>query len=247
MVEVVYQSDRATLWLADCREVLSLVSSVAAVIVDPPYGVGFGGKNTKHTRRQDAGYDQLSDDENYVGETVIPVIRECISRFARVIVTPGVRCLTLYPRPDDMGCVYCPSGAGVGPWGFVCCHPILYYGTCPYVSKGLGSRPNSFSSTESAGESDHPCPKPIGWMRWLVDRGTLPGQTVLDTFAGSGTTGVACIEMDRKFLGVEIDPEYAKLAAWRLGQAEIALERPHRAVPRYRRTEKPTPLFGETD
>jgi DNA modification methylase len=214
-----------SLHLGDCLDVLrSLPSgSVDAVITDPPYGVRFQGKNTKHTRRKGDGYASLLDDEEYVRSLVVPVIELCIEKFSRVIVTPGVRMMHMYPRADEIGGVYCPSGAGIGRWGFVCFHPILYYGKCPYTQRSMGSRPNSFSSTESSEKNGHPCPKPIGWMRWLVNRASLPGMTVLDPFSGSGTTGVACIESGRQFIGIEIDPGYHAIAERRINAAQAKL------------------------
>ncbi len=205
----------------DCLDVLRTLptASVDAVVTDPPYGIGFDGKNTKHTKRSKAGYSDLVDDEQYIREMVIPIIEICIERFGRVIVTPGNRNAFLYPKPDDIGGVYCPSGAGLGKWGFVCFHTILYYGKCPYLEKGIGHRPNGFSSVKRAEENGHPCPKPIEWMRWLVNKASFPGQTVLDPFMGSGTTGVACAESDRNFIGVECHEPYLAIARRRIDAA----------------------------
>lgn len=215
-----------TLHLGDCLSVLRDLpdGSVDAVVMDPPYGVEFDGKNTKHTKRSRAGYRSMTDDEDYVRSVVIPIVELCIERFSRVIVTPGIRNLYLYPKPAEVGGVYCPSGAGLGRWGFICFHPILYYGKCPYLQRGMGHRPNGFSSTERAKENGHPCPKPIGWMRWLVQKASLEGQTILDPFMGSGTTGVACIETGRRFIGVEIDPAYFAIAERRIAAARREVE-----------------------
>jgi site-specific DNA-methyltransferase (adenine-specific) len=53
-------------------------------------------------------------------------------------------------------------------------------------------------------------------MRWLVKLASLPGETVLDPFMGSGTTGIACLEHGRRFVGIEVDPGYFALAVERL-------------------------------
>lgn len=196
--------------------------SVDVVITDPPYGVGFSGKATKHTKKTGVGYG-FDDDVVYMKACILPVVEQCISRFSRVIVTPGVRNMWLYPAPTDMGAVFCPSGAGSGKWGFCCVHPILYYGDCPYLKDGKGSQPNSFSSTESAVKNGHPCPKPVGWMRWLVNRTSREGETVLDPFMGSGTTGVACMRDGRNFIGVEINPKFHAIAERRIREASCVL------------------------
>lgn len=56
-------------------------------------------------------------------------------------------------------------------------------------------------------------------MRWLVNRVSLAGESVLDPFMGSGTTGVACAQLDRKFIGIEIEPKYFDIACRRIEQA----------------------------
>ena len=62
----------------------------------------------------------------------------------------------------------------------------------------------------------HPTVKPIALMRWLVALVTPPGGVVLDPFAGSGTTGIAAVQEDRLFLGVEREPKYIDIACARL-------------------------------
>ncbi len=63
----------------------------------------------------------------------------------------------------------------------------------------------------------HPTVKPVDLMRWLVRLTSPPGGMVLDPFTGSGTTGMACIEEGRNFLGVEKEAEYVALARARIG------------------------------
>lgn len=62
----------------------------------------------------------------------------------------------------------------------------------------------------------HPTQKPIGVMQWVLELCTKPGDLVLDPFCGSGTTGVACLRMGRRFIGIERDAKYAKAASERL-------------------------------
>ncbi len=56
-------------------------------------------------------------------------------------------------------------------------------------------------------------------MKWLVSRVSLPGETVLDCFMGSSSTGVACLKLGRKFIGIEVDPEYFDIACRRIEKA----------------------------
>ena len=61
-------------------------------------------------------------------------------------------------------------------------------------------------------EGGHPTQKPIYVMEWLIERLTNEGDVVLDPFMGSGTTGVACKNLNRKFIGVELDENYYNIA-----------------------------------
>jgi hypothetical protein len=65
----------------------------------------------------------------------------------------------------------------------------------------------------------HPCSRALVHMRWLVRWWSLPGETICDPFAGSGQTGVAAVEQGRRFVGIEIDPEYCALARRRIQES----------------------------
>lgn len=73
------------------------------------------------------------------------------------------------------------------------------------------------------GSTGHPTPKPLWLMLDCVDAFTDPGEIVLDPFAGSGTTGVACLRLGRRFIGIERDAKYAAVARERLLAEERGL------------------------
>lgn len=68
-------------------------------------------------------------------------------------------------------------------------------------------------------EKFHPTTKPIELMRWCADWMGNP-DVVLDPFMGSGTTGVACMNLGRKFIGIEIEPKYFDIACERIENAQ---------------------------
>ena len=217
-----YEHAGVTIYHADCRDVLPLVSA-DVVVTDPPYGVSFSGKSTKHTGSDGVGYSILDDSPGYVSEVVVQVVNDCIRHVGRVVLTPGTRSMFRYPEPNGVGAIFFPSGAGFGRWGFTCSQPIFYYGKDPYLAKGLGMRPDSFSTTVSAEKNGHPCPKPLSVMLWLVNKASLEGECVLDPFMGSGTTLHAAKELGRRAIGIEIEERYCEIAANRLSQEVLAL------------------------
>ena len=139
----------------------------------------------------------------------------------RVIVTPGNCNLFRYPQPDDIGCFYTPSSQGWGRWGHITFNPILYYGKDPRSGKGQSA--TGCQLTEKPPRLDHPCPKPLKAWSWLLNKGSLPDELVLDPFMGSGTTLVAAKALGRRAIGVEIEEAYCELAVRRLAQEVLDL------------------------
>ena len=208
-----------TLYLGDCRDILPTLGPVDAVVTDPPYGVDYQGSSTKHTTSDGVGYASFEDTPNTIASEIVPAIRLAMALARSGIMTPGNACAHLYDTPRTQGAIFYPSGANAGPWGFVCSQPLFYYGKDPYLARGLGSQPNGFSSTEPTEKNGHPCPKPIKQTQWMVRRASFPGETVLDPFMGSGTTGVACANLGRVFIGVEREPTYFDIACRRIEEA----------------------------
>jgi site-specific DNA-methyltransferase (adenine-specific) len=68
------------------------------------------------------------------------------------------------------------------------------------------------SVVQDRGEIGHPTPKPLPLMLKLIEQFTDPGDLILDPFCGSGTTGIACLRLGRRFVGIERNPTYAALS-----------------------------------
>lgn len=92
------------------------------------------------------------------------------------------------------------------------------------IKKNIGERKNfksiiyqaKASKSERGEQNNHPTVKPIALMEYLINMVTREGQTVLDPFAGSGTTLIASKKLGRKYIGIELEPEYVKIAEARL-------------------------------
>lgn len=221
-MEPTYQSPcgRVTLYRADCRDVLPTLGKVDAVITDPPWGIGAGSGTTSRERGK-ALYDTTAfdDSEEYVADVCVPVVVSALALAGgRGLVACGVKCMWLYPRPRAVGGFYQPAAVGMCPWGFAGYNPVLFYGKDPRDGKGQSSVMTMLTARPSC--DDHPCAKPDKAMDWMVQKGALPGDTILDPFMGSGTTGVAALRHGCNFIGIEIERKYFDIARKRI-EAEV--------------------------
>ena len=209
----------ARLILGDCMDILPTLGKVDAVITDPPYGTGTAKKSgLRKGSVAKSSYEGFFDSLENVIETVIPAIEVCISRFGRVVLTCGFKAMWHYPKPSHVGSFQYGAGTTVmSCWGPALWQPILFYGRDP---KQGTLTPDSFQGcNDSDTQTDHPCPKPLKSWRLLVNRASLVSETILDPFMGSGTTGVAAIQLGRKFIGIEREERYFQIACERISNA----------------------------
>ena len=204
----------ATLILGDCREVLPTLPRVDAVVTDPPYGIGFP-------------YLSYADTQENLISLIDGFLPACRAIASRVVITPGVSNIASYPKPLWTGAWTWETTATFGALGFNQWQPILVYGD---DVPGFGSVNGALKSDrihyaggsakiDHAEGEGHTCPKPISFVNRLLRRFTIDGETILDPFMGSGTTGVACIKLGRKFIGIEIEPKYFDIACRRIEDA----------------------------
>lgn len=69
----------------------------------------------------------------------------------------------------------------------------------------------------------HPTQKPLALMKWCIRKSSNENDLILDPFLGSGTTGVACKELNRRFIGIEINKKYCEIAEKRIANARVPL------------------------
>jgi DNA modification methylase len=226
--------------ITEMRRLIERGVKVDACVTDPPYGVGLGVKARNQKTLEVVPYDDYDDTPDNLTRLIESGFPLMQSIAKRIVLTPGVRNMWMWPKPSHVGSFFYPSASGCNAWGFSCWQPIFYYGRDPY--SGTGSRPDSKMSTEAAEQNGHPCPKPIGQMVWLIERTTLPGETVIDPFMGSGTTGVACALTGRDFIGIEQSADYCAIGEARIKRAQGE----PCDVPRLNRRQIETPLFDGT-
>jgi site-specific DNA-methyltransferase (adenine-specific) len=213
-VKPYYSDDLVTIYHGDCREILPTLDSVDLVLMDPPYGNG-------------TEYGTYQDSPEALEATLATLMPVALAIAPVVLVTPGVANIHRYPAPRWTLAWVEPAGSGSGPWGFASWQPVLAYGTDPYLSRGLGRRPDTYirrGLMQTPDWVNHPCPKPEDVWRWLVVRGTaVDGSTVLDPFMGSGTTLAAAKATNRHAIGIEIEERYCEIAANRCRQEVLGL------------------------
>lgn len=202
--------------LGDCRDVLPSLGPVDAVVTDPPYGIDFAGRPTKWQRR--AGQVAEAWDEATVAD------------LAALLDVAPVRCVwggNYYPLPPSRGWLV---------WVKPDAPPSMATLEMAWtnIDRNAQHLIHSISAT-NAERLGHPTQKPLRVMLWTLE--IVPGETVLDPFAGSGTTGVACIRVGRKFVGIERDPKHFALAVERLRAEE------NQTTPKAERVGQ-TSLFG---
>ncbi len=108
---------------------------------------------------------------------------------------------------------------------FVGRRSTLYHGdsrATSYVDDGSRYPTDVFLAAKDADGAGHPCSKPVALLEWLILSYSDPGDLVVDPFMGSGSTGVACVRTGRRFMGIEREPEFFRLARERIARATEA-------------------------
>ena len=223
-MEPYYYDDDCIVFNADCRDVLPELSA-DALITDPPFGVGLIARQARDAKGNAnhaiaPASTLYNDDPDDIAQLIKEVIPVALSRVDRALIFSGYAMLWNYPPADVVGGVYIPSAVSYTPWGFATAQPILFYGKDP----SKGRTPNGFVWNGGRSEVyDHPCPKPLKWMTWAVEKASRPGETVLDCFAGTGTTAVAAKQCGRKSICIEVEEMYCKIIVKRLAQQTLDL------------------------
>jgi DNA modification methylase len=198
------------LYHGDCRELLPGLR-FDAIVTDAPYGVGI----------EYGAFDDTPLSVRALAADIEPHLRAA----TRAAVFCGVPQMWLWPQPKWVLCwSYAPATNAFSPWGYAQWQPILVYGSDPYLARGLGPRPSVltyFPPPQTFVSTGHPCPKPLHVMTWTILRCTAEADTILDPFAGSGTTLVSAKLEGRRAIGIEIEERYCEIAAKRLAQGVL--------------------------
>jgi site-specific DNA-methyltransferase (adenine-specific)/modification methylase len=191
----------------DNADVLPTLPVVDAVITDPPYGIGeAAGKNASRGSIAVArDYGNASWDDAPPDAMAVDLVRS--KGRAQVLfggnyfVLPPTRCWLVWDKLN-------------GANDFADCE--LAWTNLDSAVRRLAYRWNGMIRENNEERGQHPTQKPVGVMKWVIELATEEGQTILDPFCGSGTTGVAAVRLGRRFIGIEREAHYAAIARERI-------------------------------
>jgi len=193
------------LYQADCMDILPHLEKVDACLTDPPYGIGIDGQaqRIKGKKSDRKGYEFRGWDS----ERPVEAIKFLASLNCPKIVWGGNYFADLLPSGDKW--LVWDKGQRINQ------------SDCELAYTNMNGALRVFTLNRMALQQDgaqHPTQKPLALMRWCL--GFLDDSlAILDPFMGSGTTGVACVKMGRKFIGIEREPEYFEIACKRIREA----------------------------
>jgi site-specific DNA-methyltransferase (adenine-specific) len=193
----------ATLYLADCREVLRSLPIVDAVITDPPYGIGEDGgkfrdrKGGGHRVLKKRGWDNKRPDRSTF---------DMMERSAPIRLYWG----------GNYFADYLPASSGWLYWNKLMGGDFSD-GELAYTNLDRALRSFTYCNKEHGKE--HPTQKPVPLMEWCIAQVGTPRE-ILDPYMGSGTTGVAAMNLGCHFIGIEQDKDYFDIACRRLEDAQ---------------------------
>ena len=197
----------ATLYLGDCLEILPTLPKVDAVITDPPYGMWFQ-SNYRIVDHLPIANDGCGKMLQWACNLSASHSRYVFCRWDNLSsVPPPKSCITWAKNNWSMGDLEHEHARQT--------ELILFYQGEDH--KWPDKRPTDLLQANRTGNIEHPTEKPVYLMeqitKWTIG-------SVFDPFMGSGTTGVACMNLGRKFIGIEIEEKYFSVACERIENAQ---------------------------
>jgi len=207
-----------TLHNGDCRPYMKAMQdkSVDVIVTDPPYGMNY---LSNHYKGENP-FQAIAGDDRYPSE-LIPEFQ----RIARKAVFAFCRWdnLSEVPPPTSF-IVWVKNNWTAGDLNHA--YGRMWEGVLFYPMDGheFQNRPPDVFDSRRVPPTDlvHPTQKPVAFLKWLIEANTNPNEIVFDPFMGSGSTGVACIESSRQFIGCELSPEYFSTAEKRIKSAVLS-------------------------
>ena len=189
----------ATLYLGDCLEILPTLHKVDAVVTDPPYGInaGHGIGRSDRLRNKD---NKLNWDNN-----PFKITQEFLNIADKYVIWGG----NYFDLPPSRGfLIWDKNNSGRD---FADCEMA-------WTNQDKNARIFVMRPMNMDGGKEHPTQKPVALMEWCINYLDNPN-VILDTFMGSGSTGDACANMGKTFIGIEKEQKYFDIACKRIENA----------------------------
>jgi DNA modification methylase len=224
----------AELWHGDCREVLTWIGSVDSVVTDPPYEIRtkFGTSDLYGTRRMEFDFDTVG----VTDAVVIPALSLAFNlaqsfhvfcepeQYAGIAAAARIAGMTPKPfakiklcSPPPMPGNWWPSGFELAMYGY---RPGAWFGDISKKRSNVVIADSYRHGIRASEKCEHPTQKWLPMIEKIVSSIVKPDGIALDPFMGSGTTGVACVNHGRRFIGVELERKYFDIACERITKAQ---------------------------
>lgn len=196
------------LYCGDCMDIMPMLGKVDAVVTDPPFGMAF---KSNH-RSEKTAHKAIANDKQTLmlkWATNLNVLHSkyVFCRWDNLYDVKKPKSLITWVKNNhSMGDLEHEHGRKTE----VC---LFYPEKNHFFPK---SRPNDVIFADRTGNNFHPTEKPVELIKQIVE---WTDGVVFDPFMGSGTTGVACVKLGRKFIGIELDPDYFEIACKRIEEA----------------------------
>ena len=189
----------------DCLEVMKKLPDkcIDLVLTDPPYGIGMA-SNPVRQKHQKQQWDEHIPTKEYFDEMM---------RVSKQQIIWG----------GNYFIEYLKNSKGFLVWNKL--QPENFtLAMCEFAWMSIDKPAKMFTqSVHKEGNKHHPTQKPVNLFKWILNKYTNENDTILDPFLGSGTTVVACKQLNRNFIGIEISPDYCKIAEDRLKNLQQTL------------------------
>ena len=196
----------ATLYLGDCLEIMPLLPKVDAVVTDPPYGIGKDGQaKTTGGHGGRKSHEFLGWDGTRPDKAVFDLM---LSVSTTQVIWGGNYFADLLPATGKW--LVRDKGQRINQSD----------GELAWTSMNGALRIRTLNRVELLKDgTTHPTQKPVNLMTWCIEQAGKVN-SILDPFMGSGTTGVACMNLGRTFIGIEREPKYFDIACERIKAAQ---------------------------